>query len=73
MTKPLISSDPAVMVGKPCIAGTRITVELIVRRFAEGYTMAEILADYSHLTAEGVQAALEYAAMLAGRVPEPAA
>ena len=36
MTKPLISSDPAVMVGKPCIAGTRITVELIVRLFAEG-------------------------------------
>ena len=34
MTKPLISSDPAVMVGKPCIAGTRITVELIVRLFA---------------------------------------
>ena len=70
---PLISIDPAVMVGKPCIAGTRITVELIVRRFAEGYTLDDILADHPHLTAEGVRAALEYAAELAGRVPEKAA
>ena len=70
---PLISADPAVMVGKPCIAGTRITVELIVRRFAEGYTLDEILADHPHLTAEGVRAALAYAADLAGRVPEKAA
>lgn len=70
---PLIRIDPAVMVGKPCIAGTRITVELIVLRFAEGYTQAEILEDYPHLTADGVRAALEYAAQLAGRVPETAA
>ena len=68
ITHPLISADPAVMVGKPCIAGTRITVELIVRRFAEGYTAADILEDYPHLTAAGVQAALEYAADLAGRI-----
>ena len=73
MTKPLISADPAVMVGKPCITGTRITVELIVRRFAEGYTMADILADYPHLTEAGVRAAMDYAAMLAGRVPEKVA
>jgi uncharacterized protein (DUF433 family) len=45
---PLIETDPAIMVGKPCIAGTRITVETIVRRFAEGYSMAELLADYPH-------------------------
>lgn len=70
---PQIMCDPAVMVGKPCIAGTRITVELIVRRFAEGYTLDDILADHPHLTAEGVRAALEYAAELAGRVPEKAA
>ena len=69
----LIKTDPAIMVGKPCIAGTRITVELILRRFADGYTMADILADYPHLTEPGVRAALEYAADLAGRVPEKAA
>lgn len=56
----LIKSDPKVMLGKPCIAGTRIAVELIVRRFAEGYSMRDILADYPHLTEAGVRAALEY-------------
>lgn len=70
---PLIRIDPAVMVGKPCIAGTRITVELVLIRFAEGYTLPEILEDYPHLTADGVRAALEYAAELAGRVSETAA
>jgi uncharacterized protein (DUF433 family) len=69
----LITTDPAVMVGKPCIAGTRITVELIVSRFADGYSMVDILADYPHLTEQGVRAALEYAADLAGGVPEKAA
>ena len=41
-----ISHDPRVMGGKPCIAGTRITVEIILRRFAERYTINEVLADY---------------------------
>ena len=70
---PAITINPDVMLGKPCIAGTRITVELIVRRFSEGYTMADVLADYPHLTAAGVRAALEFAAELAGRIPEKAA
>jgi uncharacterized protein (DUF433 family) len=61
------------MVGKPCIAGTRITVELIVRRFAEGYAMSDILADYPHLTETGVKAALAYAADVVARLPERAA
>jgi uncharacterized protein (DUF433 family) len=54
---PRIEVDPNVMVGKPVIRGTRITVELIVRRFADGYTLADILDDYPHLTAEDVYAA----------------
>lgn len=66
-TPPLISIDPSIMLGKPCIAGTRVTVEIILRRFAEGYTMPQILDDYPHLTAEGVRAALDYAATLAGQ------
>jgi uncharacterized protein (DUF433 family) len=41
-----ITTDPGVMVGKPCVAGTCITVETIVRRMAEGYTVEEVLADY---------------------------
>ena len=66
-TPPFISIDPSIMLGKPCIAGTRVTVEIILRRFAEGYTMPQILDDYPHLTAEGVRAALDYAATLAGQ------
>ena len=69
---PHILVDPAIMLGKPCIAGTRITVELIVRRIAEGYSIADLVEDHPHLTAEGIRAALEYAADLAGRVPERA-
>ena len=61
-----IVSKPDVMGGKPCITGTRITVEVIVRRFAERYTLAEVLDDYPPLTEPDVRAALEYAAQLAG-------
>jgi uncharacterized protein (DUF433 family) len=67
MTHELITADPAIMVGKPCIKGTRITVELVVRRFAEGFSLAEVLADYPHLTADGVKAALVFAADLASK------
>lgn len=68
-----IVARPDVMGGKACIAGTRITVELIVRRFAEGYAIADILSDYPHLDEEGIRAALEYAATLAGHVPNKVA
>jgi uncharacterized protein (DUF433 family) len=68
-----ITTDPTIMVGKPCIAGTRITVELVVRRFAEGYSMTDILADYPHLTEAGVKAALAYAADVIAKIPEKAA
>jgi len=61
---PRIEFDPEIMVGKPVIRGTRITVDLIVRRFADGDTVANILDDYPHLTAEDVHAALAYAADL---------
>lgn len=61
------------MVGKPCIAGTRITVEMVVRRFAEGYSMTELLSDYPHLTEADVRAALAYAADIVAKVPEKAA
>jgi uncharacterized protein (DUF433 family) len=59
---PRIEIDPEVMVGKPVIRGTRITVELILRRLADGDTLGEILEDYPRLTEKDVQAALAYAA-----------
>lgn len=57
-----ITYNPAVMVGKPVIRGTRIPVDLIVRLVAQGIPQADILADYPRLQAEDIQAALLYAA-----------
>lgn len=56
-----ITIDPRVMVGKPIIKGTRITVELILRLLAQGETIEEILKAYPHLKKEDIYASLEYA------------
>ena len=56
--------NPKVMVGKPVIKGTRITVEAIVRRTAQGMTFDEILEDYPYITKEDIKAALMYAGSL---------
>ena len=70
---PRIEINSGVMVGKPVIRGTRITVEVILRRFADGYTLADILDDYPHLTADDVKAALAYTADVMGRPSKPQA
>ena len=57
-----IISDPAVLSGKPCISGTRISVEMILEWVASGASREEIIRAYPHLTADGVGAALQYAA-----------
>lgn len=57
-----ISINPKVMVGKPVIRGTRIPVELIVRRIGQGMTTDEMLQEYPRLTIEDIQAALLFAA-----------
>ncbi|HYV90369.1 MAG TPA: DUF433 domain-containing protein [Chitinophagales bacterium] len=57
-----VESNPGVMLGKPVIKGTRITVELILRKVADGFSFEEILQMYSHLTKEDLLAAVEYAA-----------
>ncbi len=57
----LIKTDPAVMMGKPVIAGTRITVELILEKLAAGETVEQILDAHPRLTREAVSAALLYA------------
>ncbi|HEY7063430.1 MAG TPA: DUF433 domain-containing protein [Chloroflexota bacterium] len=56
-----IIMDPAVMVGKPVVKGTRIPVELVLRYLAETPDFDELFADYPELTMEDVQACLEYA------------
>jgi uncharacterized protein (DUF433 family) len=62
MENNLIQCDPDVMMGKPVIAGTRITVELILQRLAAGETTEQIVAAHPRLTPESIQAALAFAA-----------
>jgi uncharacterized protein (DUF433 family) len=57
-----IEINPAIMLGKPVIRGTRIPVELIVRKLSEGATESDILDGYPRLTKTDIQAALAYAA-----------
>ena len=54
--------DPAILVGKPTIKGTRLAVEFLVGLLAEGWTHEELLSNYPQLTEEDIQAALHYAA-----------
>lgn len=61
MTEQLIQSDPAIMMGKPVVAGTRITVELILEKLAAGETVEQLLAAHPRMTREGVLAALQFA------------
>jgi uncharacterized protein (DUF433 family) len=62
MEEPLIVSDPKVMMGKPVISGTRITVELVLEKLAAGRTQEELLDSYPQLSPESVRAALAFAA-----------
>jgi uncharacterized protein (DUF433 family) len=57
-----ITANPAVMVGKPVIRGTRITVELILRLLGAGHTIDSLLDEYPHLTREDILAAQSFAA-----------
>lgn len=57
-----IFSDPAILAGKPCIKGTRISVELILEWIASGATAEQITQAYPQLTAEDVSEAVSYAA-----------
>ena len=60
-----ITQDAAVMGGKACIRGMRVTVGMIVGQIGAGHTIEEILADYPYLEREDVLQALRYAAWLA--------
>ena len=62
MNNQLIQSSPAIMMGKPVVAGTRITVELILEKLAAGETIDQVLEAHPRLTRESVYAALNFAA-----------
>lgn len=56
-----ITIDPQVMVGKPVIRGTRLTVEYVLNLLAHGATVAEVLEEYEGLSQEDIQACLLFA------------
>jgi len=56
-----ITIDPNVLVGKPIIKGTRISVEFVIDLLGRGWTTDQVLAEYDHLKPEDVQACLAYA------------
>lgn len=60
-----IVSDPQICHGRPCIAGTRVMVSVVLDNLASGFTVDEILESYPSLTAEAVRASIAYAAELA--------
>ena len=62
MTRDRIEINPEVMLGKPVVRGTRIPVELILRKLSEGAAEADLLDAYPRLTRADIQAALAYAA-----------
>jgi uncharacterized protein (DUF433 family) len=62
MSAPLIVADPAVLMGKPVVAGTRISVELILEKLAAGESIEQVLEAHPRLTRPAVLAALDFAA-----------
>jgi uncharacterized protein (DUF433 family) len=56
-----IHVDPAILVGKPVIRGTRLAVEFIVGLLAQGWTTEDVLKEYDHITRQDIQACLAYA------------
>lgn len=57
-----IAMNPEIMGGKPVIRGTRIPVDMILRKLGAGITLDEILTDHPHLTEEDIRAAQAFAA-----------
>lgn len=62
VSRDLVTSDPAVMMGKPVISGTRITVEMILEKLAAGESMNQVLDEHPRLTEETIRAALAFGA-----------
>ena len=62
MENNLVISDPEIMMGKPVISGTRITVELIIEKLSAGETIEQILVEHPGLNKDSIYAALSFAA-----------
>ena len=66
-----VEVNPKIMMGKPVIQGTRIPVELIVRRISEGANERELLYAYPKLQKKDIKAALRYAHAVSGAIDQP--
>jgi len=64
MEESLIESNPKVMMGKPVVVGTRVTVEFILEKLGAGETMEDLLEAHPRLTREGILAALRFGAQV---------
>ena len=69
----LITVTPGVRGGKPCVRGTRITVQDVLEYLAAGMTEAQILSDFPSLSSESIRAVLAFAAARERRLASPAA
>jgi uncharacterized protein (DUF433 family) len=61
MLQDYIALDPAVLAGKPVVRGTRLSVEFVIGLMADGWSEADILANYPRLSREAIAACLNYA------------
>ena len=66
-----IEINPEIMLGKPVVRGTRITVELLLRKLSEGATEDDLLDAHPHLTRDDIKAAIAYAADTVAREQRP--
>lgn len=66
-----ITHDPAVMGGRPCLRGMRVTVDAIVGLLGAGHSVDEILREYPYLEKDDIQAALAYAAWRSDEIELP--
>jgi uncharacterized protein (DUF433 family) len=66
-----IEINPEIMLGKPVVRGTRITVELLLRKLSEGATEHDLLDAHPHLTRDDIKAAIAFAADTVAREQQP--
>ena len=57
-----IHSDPDILIGKPVVKGTRLSIDFILRLFGNGWTMSQVLESYPQLTLDSLQAVFSFAA-----------
>ncbi len=65
--KERVTASPDIMLGKPVIKGTRITVEIILRKLSEGMAVDELITAYPHIQKEDIMACLSYSAEVISR------